>query len=148
VLGFGNALHGDDGFAAEVCRRLADMALPGVDVIDLGLGALDGLPLLESSRRAILVDAAAPAGQPGRLDVRTAAELLASGLAAPASLHADGLAFLLGAARARGALPDATCVVTAEASGHAPFRPGLSLPVARAVDDALAWIVAHLDSAK
>lgn len=58
ILGVGNVLRKDDGIAALVCSRIADLSLPGVDVRtchQLGTGMIDEL---SEFKELILVDAA------------------------------------------------------------------------------------------
>lgn len=94
VLGFGNIYQGDDGFGPKVCEALAREALPDdVRVYDVGTAGLHALSLLEGCDRAILVDAMASLGEPGRLhrllpdDARVPGD--------PLSSHGLGLAHLL-----------------------------------------------------
>lgn len=131
VIGFGNPLHGDDGAAAAVCADLAAAPLAAdVRVFDAGTRGLDALALLETCDEAILIDAAWPAGTPGRIDEPdTAAVLAEAGL----SGHGSGLGFLLRALAAVAVTPPQLRLITIEAAGHVQFSPGLSAPVAAAV---------------
>lgn len=143
MIGLGNPLHGDDGFAAEVCRCLAADALPqGVRVIDAGLRGLDALAQVRPEAALILLDAAAPAGRPGRVNVHAAHDLLAS--LPEGGPHGAGLAYLVHAAHALGVLPDQAWVCTAEAEALPPFHAGLSAPVAAAVAPVVAWVRAQV----
>ena len=93
VLCFGNELHGDDGFGPAVGRRMAAMALPAdCEVFEAGTRGLDAMALLEGCSVAVLVDAAAPAGHPGRL-----AELAVEALAQEDARagHGQGLGYAL-----------------------------------------------------
>jgi hydrogenase maturation protease len=67
----GNIFLGDDGFGAEVARRLAGMDLPdGVTVADYGTGGMHlAYDMAGGYQATILVDAAPRGGQPGTLTV-------------------------------------------------------------------------------
>ncbi len=134
VICFGNALHGDDGFGPAVHARLAQRALPPEwRAFDAGCRGLDALALFQCEE-VIIVDAAAPAGKPGRLG-RPAV----SGIDMETSFvgHDAGVGYLLRAlAVLDGQLP-ALRILTAEMERIAPFQPGLSLPMTRAVDEAV-----------
>jgi len=68
----GNIFLGDDGFGAEVARRLHQLTLPTeVTVVDFGIRALDlAYTLNEGYERVILVDTTCQrTGRPGQLHV-------------------------------------------------------------------------------
>jgi hydrogenase maturation protease len=67
----GNVLLGDDGFGVAVARRLVRRAWPsGVDIREFGIRGIDFVyALLDGYDTAILVDAVARGGPPGRLYV-------------------------------------------------------------------------------
>ena len=139
IIGFGNALHGDDGFAAEVCRRLAAQTLPvDVRVTDVGGQGLDALTLLENCVELIIVDAATPAGQPGQLAVNDGAAWL--GKQPIGGLHRGVVPYFLHAAKALDLLPPQLTLLTAEARSVQMFQPGLSPPLQAAVDKAILWL--------
>ncbi|WFP49680.1 hydrogenase maturation protease [Methylomonas sp. EFPC3] len=132
ILCFGNPLHGDDGFGPAVYRRLAELPQPGdLRLFDAGTPGLSALVLFQDCCEAVIVDASAPAGQPGKLR-----ELPASAIATePTAVgHGHGVGFLLRALAALPEAPPALRVVTAEAASVVSFRPGLSAPVALAVE--------------
>ncbi len=134
VIGFGNDLHGDDGFAAAVCRRLAELELPAnVRVFDAGTRGLDALALFDGCTEAIVIDAAEPAGHPGRLaypDPRVCIE------DCPLPGHGAGVGYLLRALAALGT-PPRLRIVTAEAAALTPFHPVLSVEMRAAVEETL-----------
>ncbi len=133
LICFGNDLHGDDGFGPAVCRRLAEQPLPAdVRVFEAGTRGLDALALFEGCDEAIVVDAAEPAGQPGRLAFPDA-EICAEDSSLPG--HGAGVGYLLRALSALGT-PPRLRVMTAEAAALTPFQPGLSPPVETAVEEA------------
>lgn len=145
VLCFGNELHGDDGFALAVGRQLAAQGLPaGWSLHEVGTRGLDALALLLDCQTALLLDAAQPAGQPGRLaelDPRTVP--VETGLAG----HAMGLGYTLQVLRSSGAPWPALRLLTAEMAAVQPYRLGLSAAVQQAVAPAVqqvrAWMQAQ-----
>lgn len=138
LLCFGNELHGDDGFGPAVGQRLAAQPLPPPwQLHQVGTRGLDALSLLLDCEAAIVIDAAAPDGQPGRLR-----ELDASAVAVEASIvgHGMGLGFVLRALAASGGRQPALRILTAEMADVSPFRMSLSPPVAEAVDAAVVQV--------
>lgn len=136
LLCFGNELHGDDGFGPAVGRRLAAQGLPaGWALRQMDTRGLEALGPLQDCEAAILVDAAAPAGQPGRLQACRADALAAEPVLAG---HGMGLGYVLqalAALRPQG-LPRLR-LLTVQMAGHRPFDLTLSPPVARAVPAAV-----------
>lgn len=145
VLCFGNELHGDDGFALAVGRQLAAQGLPaGWCLHEVGTRGLDALALLMDCRAALLLDAAQPAGQPGRLaevDPRTVP--VEAGLAG----HAMGLGYTLQALRASGVPWPRLRLLTAEMAALQPYRLGLSAAVQQAVAPAVRQVQAWMREA-
>lgn len=145
VLCFGNDLHGDDGVGPAVGQRLLERGdlPPDWEVHIVGTQGLDALDLMLDSETVLLVDACAPAGQPGALH-----ELDPDRLAAEATPigHGQGLGYALGALRACDAPAPAQRLLAVEMAAVTPFRPTLSEPVAQAVDAAAdrlrAWMEA------
>lgn len=148
VLCFGNELHGDDGFGPAVGRRLADDPArplpPTWQLHQIGTRGLDALALLHDCKTAILVDAAAPQGHPGRLCEPDPAGLVPEQTLAG---HGLGLGGLLQALRALHGEAGPTArpgpvlrLLTAEMSALTPFRLGLSEAVEAAVAPAAAQV--------
>lgn len=71
VAGLGNPLLGDDGFGAEVTRKLQEHALPGqVNVTDFGIRGYDLADALHDPCDAVILINAVPRGEkPGTLFV-------------------------------------------------------------------------------
>ena len=139
VICFGNELHGDDGFGPAVHARLAAAPLPaGVRLMRADLAGLSAIGCFEGCAEAIIVDAVAGFGPPGSLH-----ELDADGFAdaaardeAPAGFHGAGVGGLLQLLPAALDHLPAIRLVGVEAGQIAAFSPGLSAPVADAVDAA------------
>lgn len=138
ILCFGNPLHGDDGFGPAVFARLAQRALPAQwRAFEAGCRGIDALALLEDCDEVVIVDAAAPAGRPGRLFLPAVDEVAVES-ALPG--HGAGVGYLLQAFQAmHGRLPPLR-IVAVEMAAVTPFRAALSMAVADAVDAAVALI--------
>jgi hydrogenase maturation protease len=133
IICFGNPLHGDDGFGPAVYERLAARERPpNLRLTDAGAPGPAALALFVGCEEVIIVDALAPAGAPGRVHRPSLASIMAEDV--PTG-HGQGLGYVL---RALAALPEATPAIEligAEVQSVVPFRPGLSEPVVRAVDE-------------
>ena len=134
IVCFGNELHGDDGFGPAVYRRLMALGVPpGWRLFATGSRGLDALGLFEHCLQTIIVDAAAPAGHPGRLTLPSAAEV-SQELAIDG--HGAGIGYLLRALPAIG-LRQNPRILAVEMSALTTFQIGLSAPVEAAVDAAI-----------
>jgi hydrogenase maturation protease len=71
IAGVGNAWLQDDGFGAEVARRLARLDLPpGVSVMDVGTSGLDlAYEVMRGYSALVIVDVSRQGGEPGTLYV-------------------------------------------------------------------------------
>jgi hydrogenase maturation protease len=145
VAGIGNVFMGDDGFGVEVVASMAGHAMPeGVDVVDFGIRGMDlAFALNDGYRAAILVDAC-PRGQPpGTLEV-IEVELPDEGFVGFQAHGMDPVA-VLQFARQFGPIPERVLVVACEPLSvgdpeGADVQPGLSAPVAAAIDTAVSLI--------
>ena len=132
VIGFGNPDRGDDAVGPVVAAALARRLPADVEVVERHG---DGLGLVEDwdgHDAVICVDAAAPAGRPGRVHrVDVAKESLPPEPSFTSS-HAFGLAEAIALARTLGRLPATTVVYAVEGLS---FDHGalLTEPVAAAV---------------
>lgn len=134
LICFGNELHGDDGFGPAVYRRMRALGAPqGWRLFAAGSRGIDALGLFENSGRTIIVDAAAPAGQPGRLTQPSAADI---SQALTLDGHGAGVGYLLSALSAIG-WRQKPRILAAEMSALKTFHIGLSAPVQAAVDAAI-----------
>lgn len=141
VVCFGNPLHGDDGFGPAVYRKLVESPLPeGLRAFDAGTAGLSALALFEACEEVTIVDVLRSGGEPGRLHL-LAAEAIAPERAGIG--HEAGVGYLL---RALAALPGPkprVRVLAAEAASIRSFAPGLSAPVAAAVEPAATFLRRH-----
>lgn len=143
IICFGNELHGDDGFGPAVHARLAAGPLPaGVRLMRADLAGLGAINCFEGCDEAILVDAVAGFGPPGSLHELDAADFAdaAARDEAPAGFHGAGVGGLLKLLPAALDPLPVIRLVGAEAGPLTAFSPGLSPPVAQAVDAAAARI--------
>jgi hydrogenase maturation protease len=139
IICFGNPLHGDDGFGPAVYERLAPHARPaGLRLTEAGAPGPAALALFEDCAEIVIVDALAPAGTPGRIGRPSPAEVMEETTLAG---HGVGLGYVLRALAAVSERPPAIEIIGAEAGSLAPFRPGLSEPMARAVDEVAAQLL-------
>jgi hydrogenase maturation protease len=147
VACIGNVFLGDDGFGVEVAQRLARRAFPeGVTVADYGIRGYDlAYALVKGADYTILVDACPQGETPGTVFVLEPdlAELDAPS-STPMVLDAHDLnpIHVLRLARSLGAELKTVVVVGCEPATLGPpeGHMGLSDPVAKAVDDAVAVI--------
>lgn len=146
LLCLGNELHGDDGFGPAVGRMLAAQGLPRPwQLVQAGTRGLEALAALQDCAAAIVVDAAAPAGQPGRLRRWRPEEIALEDARAD---HGMGLGWVLRALQSLQAdLPRQAPrldILTAEMTELAGFHIGLTPPlqaaVARAVAELQRWM--------
>jgi hydrogenase maturation protease len=145
VAGIGNVFCGDDGFGVEVVRRLFDRPpRADVKVVDFGIrGVHLAYALLDPWSAVILVDTVSRGGAPGTLYLIEPE--LTREAHRPMQMDAhrlDPVQVLATARQIRGDLPAVRlvgCEPMTFGDGE-DLAQGLSAPVARAVDGALAMI--------
>jgi len=131
VVGIGNPDRGDDGIGPRIAELLRDAVPPGVTVMCRSGDALALLQDWAGFDAVILVDAAAPAGQPGRVHrVDLAVEPLPRDLGL-ASTHAFGIAEAIALAAQLKSLPPRLVIYAVEAAAFTAGA-GLSPAVAAA----------------
>jgi hydrogenase maturation protease len=112
LIGLGNELRGDDAAGLLVAR--AANAPAAVEVLEVQGEPLDLVGLWEGAELAVVVDAAAPAGEPGRVHrFELGDEPLPAALGGP-STHALGLAEAVELARSLDRLPSRLVVLAIE----------------------------------
>jgi hydrogenase maturation protease len=139
VAGVGNLFLGDDGFGVAVAQRLlAGPAWPGVTFLDAGIRGLDlAYRLLDPLDLLVLVDATTRGDAPGTLYLLEPEVFRAGDSSADA--HGMNLpAVFATLTRLGGSLPR-TLLLGCEPA-DLDERLGLSPPVERAVDSALAML--------
>lgn len=138
IVCFGNPLHGDDGFGHAVYQRLAQLPAPAdLRLFDAGTPGPAALVLFQDCDEVLIVDARLSGGEPGRLGQPAPETVMAETSLAG---HGMGVGYLL---HALAALPETMPrirIISAETATVAAFRPGLSAPLLRAVDEAVALL--------
>lgn len=111
VLGIGNVLLGDDGVGVVAAGRLAELTLPGVEVLDGGTLGLMLLPYLAGRRAVLVLDAVAQGGrEPGTVIVLGDGDVR-RGHGVRATAHDVGLVDALSAAELAGCAPERVALV-------------------------------------
>lgn len=143
VIGLGNPDRGDDAVGLHVARRVAALGIAGVAVVEAGGDALAVLDHWAGAAQVVLVDAASPLTEPGRVhrldpSLGPLPRELALG-----STHAFGLADAVELARTLGRLP-ARMVIFAIEAAQCDHGAALSPAVAAAVAPVARRIAAEL----
>jgi len=128
VIGVGNRDRGDDGVGPVVCDLVEQLSLPYVDTIVFEGSVLD-LPLRWSTtNRVVIVDAAEPTGEPGRI---TTTDGLAERLTTPStvSTHTIDVGAAIEMARVLDRLPVELSIIGIEGAEF-----GFGAPLSSAVE--------------
>jgi hydrogenase maturation protease len=140
IAGVGNIFLGDDGFGAEVARRLARAGLPDwVRVADYGISGMHlAYDMADGYDTTILVDTAARGGEPGTVyviepDLGSAARPAAGALFDAHGMQPD---VVFGMIEMLGGKPGRVLLVGCEPAS-VEHGIGLSAPVAAAAGDAV-----------
>jgi hydrogenase maturation protease len=134
LVGIGNPLRGDDAVGVLVAGRISALAIPGVVVVVAE--PMELVELLPGREHVVVVDATAPHGRPGRIQLVGTPDGLARTRGAGSS-HGFGVAEAVALAGVLAPLPRRLVVVGVEAA-EADAGQGLSGPVAERLDDAVA----------
>jgi hydrogenase maturation protease len=138
ILGVGNPLLGDDAvgvLAVQQLQKRADLP-PHVTVVDGGTDGLGLVPLIESYRRVILVDAAQMGLSPGAIHRFTWQEAHFVGHEPGLSLHQHDLTDTLVLAEALHCLPQEVVIY-----GVQPHTIDWDHPLSTAVERALPALI-------
>ena len=137
VLGLGNPLCQDDGVGVMAVAQILERWSPGpgVRMLEGGTLGLWLLPLLESYRNVLLVDAIRAEGAPGT-QVLIEGEEVARAAAHRLSVHQVGVGDLMDAAQIRGTLPPRLTLV-----GVVPEAVSLGLGLTPRVQAALPVLI-------
>jgi hydrogenase maturation protease len=141
VIGVGNRDRGDDAAGPIVCDVLREGAVSGVNTLVVEGSVLDLPVIWQPTDRVVIVDAAEPAGQPGRV---RAVDGLVERLVSPGvvSTHAIDVGSAIELGRALGRLPAQLIVVGIEGIDF-EFDAPLS-PEVRSAVDAVANTISRL----
>jgi hydrogenase maturation protease len=140
VLGLGNPLCQDDGAGVVAISRMLERWSPGpgMKMLEGGTLGLWLLPLIESYRNVVLVDAIRADAEPGTL-VRIDGDEVARAAAHRLSVHQVGVGDLMDAAQIRGTLPPRLTLL-----GVVPENVSLGLGLTPRVERALPALIARV----
>jgi hydrogenase maturation protease len=138
VIGFGQAMRGDDAAALEVIARLHALADPQIEPMPGAADAAGALAQLEGASRVIAVDCARGGGSPGAILRLDAATLSVRG---SVTSHGDALAGALALGAALGVLPPLT--LFAIVGARFGLGDSFSAPVRAALPDLVACVRAE-----
>jgi hydrogenase maturation protease len=146
VAGIGNAWMGDDGFGAEVVKRLGDVELPrGVAVMDFGTGGLNlAYEVMRGYDALLILDISEQGGTPGTLYVIEADEdSVEAGIEDGDTLNPHGMdpKTMLRFVKSIGAWPGKVLVIACEPQTVAEIGFQLSESVAGALEPAVDLVV-------
>lgn len=132
VIGVGNRDRGDDAVGPIVCDLVAAADCPGVDTMVFEGSVVDLAIRWTPDDRVVVVDAAAPAGAPGRI---TEVDAIAERLLPPSALstHSVDVGAAVELARAMDRLPDQLTIIGVEGSTF-EFGDDLTPPVRRSAE--------------
>ncbi len=142
VAGVGNIFLQDDGFGAEVARRLGARGVPsGVTVLDFGTGGLKlAYEVMRGYDALVLVDISRQGGEPGTLYVMEPDPASVEGPIQEGDAidpHGMDPRTVLRFVKAVGGWPGKVVVIACEPATIADMGIGLSPPVTRAIDGAV-----------
>jgi hydrogenase maturation protease len=145
VIGLGNPLMGDDGAGVAALERLRDEwdIPPEVELIDGGTWGMNLLPLVESARHLILIDAIRTGSAPGTLNVLERRELPRY-FSLKLSPHQIDLREVLALAELRGLLPEDLVAVGIEPE-RVEMELSLSPRVSAGLDKVIDLVVERLE---
>jgi hydrogenase maturation protease len=146
VAGIGNAWMGDDGFGAEVVKRLGEIELPrGVAVMDFGTGGLNlAYEVMRGYDALMILDISEQGGTPGTLYVIEADEdSVQAGIEDGDTLNPHGMdpKTMLRFVKSIGAWPGKVVVIACEPQTVAEIGFKLSESVAGAVEPAVELVL-------
>ena len=146
VVGIGNPDRGDNGFSAAVIARLRGHTPDGVHLLARKANLLALIDDWDGCGAVILVDAAMPVNEPGRVhQIDLAENPLPLGWAPPSS-HAFGLAETVELARNLGWLPRRLILYLVEGQSFetgAPLSPAVATAINQVADPILADFTPH-----
>jgi hydrogenase maturation protease len=150
VAAVGNLWLCDDGFGAEVAKRLEQRELPsGVHVFDFGTGGLNlAYEVMRGYDALILVDVSRQGGEPGTLYVMEADQDSVGGAIEDGEVidpHGMDPQTVLRFVKAIGGWPGKVVIVACEPERVEEMGIGLSEPVSAVVDKAVDVVTQTVD---
>lgn len=146
VLGIGNVLWADEGFGVRCAEALAGRyeVGPGVDVVDGGTQGLNLLPLVQSCRRLLILDAVDYGREPGTLVCVEGEEVPRFLGSHKMSLHQTGFQEVLMLSLLGGHYPESVLLVGCQPEWLDDYGGSLRPVVRAAMDPALGIVLSRL----
>lgn len=145
IVGVGNILRKDDGFADAVLKILAARELPpDVELFDAGTSAIDLMDVFNGRRKLIVLDAVRGGQAPGTL-YRFSPDQVENGALPMNSLHQVGLLETLKLGELVDCKPDETVVIGVQPADTG-LGIGLSSEVERVIEQAVELVLKEIDS--
>lgn len=145
VVGVGNILRKDDGFADAVLKILETKELPSaVELFDAGTSAIDLMDVFNGRRKLIVLDAVRGGQAPGTL-FRFSPDQVENGALPMNSLHQVGLLETLKLGELVDCKPDETVVIGVQPADTG-LGIGLSPEVESAVEKAAELVLKEIES--
>jgi len=143
VMGVGNILRRDDGFADAVLKELEQQSLPAsVELFDAGTSAIDLMDVFDGRERLIVLDAVR-GGQPAGTLYRFSPEQVEAGALPMNSLHQVGLLETLKIGELVDCKPRETVVIGAQPADTG-FGIGLGPEMQQAVSRAVKLVLEEI----
>ena len=144
VIGVGNQFRGDDAAGLMVARRLANLKLPGIEVVEQSGEGADLIEAWQGAENVYLIDAVAGQGLVGSVYRFEAHEQALPAQVFGVSSHAFGVAEAIEIARSLGQLPLKTVVYGIESRNFDPGS-GLSPEVRQAVENVIRQLLQEIE---
>lgn len=146
IIGIGNLFAGDDAVGIHVVRKLKEYPIPGIDLIEAGLGGLDLLDNFAGIEIGIVIDAVQSGHDTGtivRLEIPRDLEQLSDFTwdSTTSSTHAFGLGEALTLGNMLGMLPPSLTVYGIELE-----QLNRGTPLSKKVSDSIETVVAQIMS--
>jgi hydrogenase maturation protease len=142
IVGIGSSIRGDDGVGLRVVQQLVAQGLPpGVEAIELGIGGLALLDVIDGYDQLVVVDAMVSGAEPGTVSVLSGPAVAQTSHLSEG--HEADLPTMLELARSglAGSVPAEVAVVAIEAANVTTISEQLTPPVEAAVDEAVACVL-------
>ena len=109
IIGIGNLILMDEGVGVHAVRKLEEMHLPSIEVIDGGTATMELLAVIQEAKRIIFIDAVKGGGEPGTI-YRITPDDLHEGTENALSIHQVGILDVLDMAKQLGGNPEVVII--------------------------------------
>jgi len=114
ILGVGNILLSDEGAGVHTIRALETQGCPdGVELLDVGTGALDIIDIIANREKVIIIDAVRGGGEPGAVYRFTPNDMVIQS-PTPLSVHQFDIPGMLNMAKLAGRMPEQVIIIGIE----------------------------------